>query len=71
MKHVYNVHLRDTTKDRLQVRVGQGEIEYSRLISLLARVNYQRALVVHITEMPEVDHLAELRKMRLLLESML
>jgi sugar phosphate isomerase/epimerase len=71
MKHVYNVHLRDTTKDKLQVRVGQGEIEYSRLISQLARVDYQRALVVHITEMEGVDHAAELRKMRLLLESML
>jgi sugar phosphate isomerase/epimerase len=71
MKHVYNVHLRDTTKDRLQVRVGQGEIEYSRLLAQLAKANYNRALVVHITEMDEVDHPAELRKMRLLLESML
>jgi len=71
MKHVYNVHLRDTSKDRLQVRVGQGEVEYSRLITQLAKVHYQRALVVDITEMEGVDHAAELRKMRLLLESML
>jgi sugar phosphate isomerase/epimerase len=71
MKHVYNVHLRDTTKDKLQVRVGQGEVEYSRLITQLAKANYQRALVVHITELEDVDHAAELRKMRLLLESML
>ena len=35
IKHVYNVHLRDTTKDKLQVRVGQGEIEYGRLITQL------------------------------------
>jgi sugar phosphate isomerase/epimerase len=71
MKHVYNVHLRDTSKDKLQVRVGQGEIEYSRLLTQLARVKYHRALVVHITETEGVDHAAELRKMRLLLESML
>ncbi len=71
MKHVYNVHLRDTSKDKLQVRVGQGEVEYSRLITQLARVKYQRALVVHIAEMENVDHAGELRKMRLLLESML
>ena len=71
MKYVYNVHLRDTNKDKLQVRVGQGQVEYSRLISQLAKVHYNRALTVHITEMPEVDHAAEMRKMRLLLESML
>jgi sugar phosphate isomerase/epimerase len=71
MRYVYNVHLRDTTKDKLQVRVGQGEVEYSRLITQLAKVNYHRALVVHMAEMDEVDHAAELRKMRLLLESML
>jgi len=70
-RYTYNVHLRDTTKDRLQTRVGQGEVEYSRLITQLARHSYHRALVVHITEMDEVDHPAELRKMRLLLESML
>ncbi len=71
MKYVYNVHLRDTSKDKLQVRIGQGEIEYSRLLSQLERVKYNRALVVHITAMEGVDHIAELRKMRLLLESML
>ena len=35
------------------------------------KVHYNRALTVHITEMPEVDHAGELRKMRLLLESLL
>jgi sugar phosphate isomerase/epimerase len=71
MKYVYNIHLRDTTKDKLQVRVGQGQVEYSRLISQLAKTHYNRALTVHITEMDDVDHSAEMRKMRLLLESML
>ena len=71
MKYVYNTHLRDTTKDKLQVRVGQGQIEYGKLVTQLSRVHYNRGLTVHLTEMPEVDHAAEMRKMRLLLESLL
>lgn len=71
MKHVINLQLRDTTKDKLQVRVGQGLVEYGRLITQLAKVHYNRALVVHISEMEGVDHAAEMRKMRLLLESLL
>jgi sugar phosphate isomerase/epimerase len=71
MKYVYHVHLRDTSKKQLQVRVGQGEVEYGRLITQLERVKYNRALSVNITEMPEVDHSSELRKLRLLLESLL
>jgi sugar phosphate isomerase/epimerase len=68
-KHVVNVHLRDTSKDKFQVRIGQGEIEYSRLITQLEMVKYNRALCVHITPMADVDHVGEMRKMRLLLES--
>lgn len=68
-KHVVNVHLRDTTKDRFQVRIGQGEVEYSRLITQLAMAHYNRALCVHITEMEGAEHTGEMRKMRLLLES--
>ncbi len=72
-KFVGHMQLRDTTRSKLQVRVGQGEIEYSRLISQLARFQYSRALSVAIVdeEDPEVDHMGEMRKMRLLLESML
>lgn len=71
MKYVYHVHLRDTTRDKLQVRVGQGQVEYGRLISQLAKVSYHRALSVNIEPMDEVDHSGEMRKMRLLLESLL
>lgn len=71
MKHVYHVRLRDTSKDSLQVRVGQGQIEYGRLVSQLNMHRYQRALCVDIQPMPDVDQVAELRKMRLLLESLL
>lgn len=71
MKYVYHTHLRDTNRKALQVRVGQGEIEYGRLISQLEKFKYNRALCVNITEMPDVDHVGELRKLRLLLESLL
>jgi len=39
------------------------------LINQLRRYHYDRALCVHLDELPDVDHLAELRKMRLLLTS--
>lgn len=71
MKYTYHTHLRDTSKKQLQVRVGQGEVEYGRLISQLRKFKYKRALCVNITEMPEVDHPGELRKLRLLLESLI
>jgi len=71
MKYVYHLHLRDTNKKAFQVRVGQGEIEYGRLISQLQKLKYTRALSVHIKEQEGVDHVGELRKLRLLLESLL
>jgi sugar phosphate isomerase/epimerase len=71
MKYVYHVRLRDTSKDQLQVRVGQGDVEYGRLINQLHKVHYDRALCVDLAVLPGVDQLAEMRKMRLLLESLL
>lgn len=71
MKYVYHVHLRDSTSDELQVRVGQGEIEYGRLVNQLRTVGYNRALSVHMGPIPGVDHSGEMRKIRLLLESLL
>jgi sugar phosphate isomerase/epimerase len=71
LKYVFHVHLRDTSRKQLQVRVGQGEVEYGRLITLLTKVRYHRALCGHVTAMPDVDHESEMRKMRLLLESLL
>ncbi|MBN1394574.1 MAG: sugar phosphate isomerase/epimerase [Pirellulales bacterium] len=71
IKLVYHVRLRDTTKHELQVRIGQGDVEYGRLINQLKKVRYDRALCVDILPMSEGDQLAEMRKMRLLLESLL
>jgi len=71
LKYVYHVHLRDTSKDQFQVRVGQGKVEYGRLINQLAKEKYDRGLSVHMQPVPDVDHMAEMRKLRLLLESSL
>jgi len=71
MKYACHVRLRDTSKDQFQVRIGQGSVEYGRLVTQLNRFHYNRALCVDIGPMPGVDQNAELRKMRLLLESLL
>ena len=71
MKYVFHVHLRDSKKNQLQVRVGQGEIEYGRLIMQLQRVGYDQALSVEITPAEDIDVRQELRKLRLLLDSLL
>lgn len=73
LKYVCHLHLRDSLKDKLQVRIGQGDIEYGRLIAQLNKVGYNRALCVHMQDLgePDVDHSSELRKLRLLLDSLL
>ena len=73
LKYVCHLQLRDTSRQKLQVRVGQGEIEYGRLITQLTKFRYNRALCVNILDIDnaDVDHMAEMRKMRLLLESLL
>ena len=71
LKYVCHVHLRDTRPDAFQVRIGQGNVEYGKLVSQLQRVGYKRALCAHLPPLEGVDQVAELRKMRLLLESLL
>lgn len=73
--YVQNVHLRDTGKKpgEYQVKVGQGEVEYGRVVSQLERHGYNRALTVAIRDDIEnpFDVEVEVRKMKLLLESLL
>jgi sugar phosphate isomerase/epimerase len=72
--HVKHVHLRDTgrTPDKMQVRVGQGEIEYSRIITQLEKHHYNRVLTVEIVDRPENQFPmeTEVRKLKFLLESL-
>jgi sugar phosphate isomerase/epimerase len=71
IKYVAHVHLRDTKPDVPQVRIGQGNVEYGKLVGQLQRVGYKRALCAHMPPLENVDQVGELRKMRLLLESLL
>ncbi len=71
IENVGHVRLRDSTKDNFQVQIGQGVIEYGRLVIQLNKVGYRRALCVDLAVLPDIDPIAELRKMRLLLESLL
>ena len=71
---VRHVRLRDTGRgaDQFQVRVGQGEIEYGRIVTQLARYHYERALTVDIRDVPDAPFAMEpeVRKLKYLLESL-
>ncbi|WP_437229916.1 sugar phosphate isomerase/epimerase family protein [Planctomicrobium sp. SH661] len=71
--HTLHTHLRDSTAQDVQVQVGLGEIDYSELVEQLNRNRYARALSIEI--LPEKMELEqrplELRKLRMLLESLL
>jgi sugar phosphate isomerase/epimerase len=73
--YVKDVQLRDTGKGpgEFQIRVGQGEIEYGRVVSQLERYGYDRALTVAILDGLEnpFDVEVEVRKLKLLLESLI
>lgn len=71
MEYVFHVHLRDSKQDQLQVRVGQGEIDYAKIVSQLGRVGYSHALSIQMEPMKDFDQRGELRKLRLLLETLL
>jgi sugar phosphate isomerase/epimerase len=71
--HVYHVHLRDSSSSELQTLTGLGQIDYNRLIAQLQAVEFNRTLSVDLLpEMTPVESRElELRKLRLLLESLL
>ncbi len=73
--YVQSVHLRDTgsVPGEFQVRVGQGKIEYARIVTMLQRYGYNRSLTVAIIDRPDnpFDREVELRKLKLLLETLI
>lgn len=71
LKFVHNVHLRDTSKTKFQVSVGQGEVDYGKIVTQLEREKYNRALTVDMSPMEGLDHRVELRKLRRLLETLI
>jgi sugar phosphate isomerase/epimerase len=58
--------------EKFQVQVGQGEIEYGRIIAQLARHHYERLLTVEILDIPDAPFAVdqEVRKLKYLLESL-
>jgi sugar phosphate isomerase/epimerase len=72
---VRHVHLRDTGRsaNSFQVRIGQGEVEYGRIISQLSRHHYERLLTVAIYDVADGPFAMrpEVRKLKYLLESLI
>jgi sugar phosphate isomerase/epimerase len=72
--YVRHVHLRDTGggPNQFQVRIGQGDIEYGKIIAMLARHRYGRVLTVDIRDVPDAPFAMEpeVRKLKYLLESL-
>jgi sugar phosphate isomerase/epimerase len=73
--YIRHVRLRDsgTKPDQFQVRIGQGSVEYGRIVTQLARHHYQRLLSVDIHDQPEPSYplQPEVRKLKFLLESLI
>lgn len=71
---VRHTHLRDSGRgpNQFQVHVGQGEIEYGRVINQLSRYHYDRLLTVDIHDegQREFPREHEVRKLKFLLESL-
>jgi sugar phosphate isomerase/epimerase len=72
--YVRHVHLRDTGRgpNQFQLRIGQGEIEYGKVVAMLARHRYDRTLTVDIHDIPDAPFAMEpeVRKLKYLLESL-
>jgi sugar phosphate isomerase/epimerase len=71
---VKHVRLRDSgsAPEKFQLRIGQGDIEYGRIIAQLERCRYDRALTVDIRDIPDSPFPIEpeVRKLKYLLESL-
>lgn len=71
--HPSHIFLRDSTQNQLQVQVGLGEVDYARLISHLEKHRYDRALSIELLpdQMDKEQRTLELRKLRMLIDSLL
>jgi len=73
--YIRHVRLRDTGKKdgQFQVRIGQGTIEYGKLVNTLERSRYNRTLTVDMRDFGESNFPVEpeVRTLKYLLESLL
>jgi sugar phosphate isomerase/epimerase len=72
-EHTLHCHLRDSSRMEAQVSCGLGEADFHRIAATLESLDYDRCLSVDLLPqtMAGEERLLELRKLRLLLESML
>jgi sugar phosphate isomerase/epimerase len=72
--YVRHVRLSDTggQPGQFQVRVGQGQVEFNRIVSHLERYHYNRVLSIDVQPHPNLPPPveAEVRKLKYLLESL-
>jgi sugar phosphate isomerase/epimerase len=72
--YVKHLRIRDSGNQpgEFQLRVGQGELEYGRLLVSLEKYHYDRAISVDIHDDPAYDYPTEpeVRKLKYLIESM-
>lgn len=72
--YVYHCHFRDTLPDQLQVQAGLGQVDYSRCISMLKQNEFDSGISVDLlpgTVEEGFEYPLEMRKLRMLLESLL
>jgi len=71
--HTQHVHLRDSSPTELQVLAGLGEVDYNHIVQMLRQTGFQRTLSVDLLPrtMEGEERLREMRKLRLLLASLL
>jgi sugar phosphate isomerase/epimerase len=71
--YVLHLHLRDTSPTELQVLGGLGDVDYNRIVAMLRQHNYVRNLSVDLLPktMEGEERLREMRKLRLLLTSLM
>ena len=72
-EHAQHLHLRDTSPTELQVLAGLGDVDYNHIVQMLRQTGYQRSLSVDLLPrtMEGEERLREMRKLRLLLTSLL
>lgn len=68
-----HVHLRDTSPEQVQVQVGLGEIDYGKLINKLEKAGKRVPLAIDLfpDDSDLETRLLEVRKLRMLLETLL
>jgi sugar phosphate isomerase/epimerase len=71
--YVLHAHLRDTSPTELQVLGGLGEVDFNKIVASLRAQNFNRSLSVDLLPrtLDGEDRLREMRKLRLLMVSLL